>query len=128
MYEEKDPTNYIGVNKTKSDKFIFIGSGATLSSEYRYIDANKPEDAFKVFQPRMKEVLYDVDHANDKFYIRTNLQAKNFKLMTCAETKTDSSAWTELIAHNDKILIQGFDLFKNYMDRGDQFKQMVMSL
>ena len=115
VYEEKDPTNYIGVSKTKSDKFILIGSGATLSSEYRYINANKPEDAFKVFQPRMKEVLYDVDHANDKFYIRTNLQAKNFKVMTCDEMKTDSASWKELIAHNDKILIQGFDLFKNYM-------------
>ncbi|MFZ1453375.1 MAG: oligopeptidase B, partial [Ferruginibacter sp.] len=115
VYEEKDPTNYIGVSKTKSDKFILIGSGATLSSEYRYIDANKPEDAFKIFQPRMKEVLYDVDHANDKFYIRTNLQAKNFKVMTCDEMKTDSASWATLIAHNDKVLIQGFDLFKNYL-------------
>lgn len=115
VYEEKDQSNYIGVGKTKSDKFIIIGSSATLSSEYRFIDAAKPNDAFKVFQPRMKEVLYDVDHANDKFYIRTNQNAKNFKVMTCAENKTDSSNWKELIAHNDSILIQGFDLFKNFL-------------
>jgi len=115
VYEEKDQTNYIGVGKTKSDKFILITSQATLSSEVRWLDAAKPEGTFTVFQPRMKEVLYNVDHANDKFYIRTNLAAKNFKIMTSAETKTDSSAWKELIAHNDKILIQGFDLFKNFL-------------
>ena len=115
VYEETDPTNYIGVGKTKSDKFILITSQATLSSEIRWIDAGKPEGAFTVFQPRMKEVLYDVDHANDKFYIRTNLQAKNFRIMTSAENKTDSAAWTVLVAHNDKVLIQGVDLFKNFM-------------
>jgi oligopeptidase B len=115
VYEEKDPSNYIGVGKTKSDKFILIASSGTLSSEYKYIHANKPDEAFKVFQPRMKEVLYDLDHANDKFYIRTNLNAKNFKVVTCAENKTDSSNWQEMIAHNDSILIQGIDVFKNFV-------------
>jgi oligopeptidase B len=115
VYEEKDPTNYIGVGKTKSDKFILISSQATLSSEMRWIDANKPESIFTVFQPRMKEVLYNIDHAGDKFYIRTNLNAKNFKIMTSAETKTDSASWTDLIPHNDKVLIQGFDLFRNFL-------------
>ena len=57
VYEEKDQTNYIGVGKTKSDKFILITSQATLSSEVRWVDANKPEGTFTVFQPRMKEVL-----------------------------------------------------------------------
>ena len=115
VYEEKDPSNYIGVQKTKSDKFILISSQATLSSEIRYIDANKPDNAFIIFQPRMKDVLYRVDHANDKFYIRTNDKAKNFKLMTCAENITDSANWKELVAHNDSILIQGFELFKNFL-------------
>ncbi len=115
VYEEKDPTNYIGIGKTKSDKYILISSGGTLSSETRYIDANKPDDAFKVFQPRMKEVLYDLDHANGKFYIRTNLNAKNFKIVTCGEDKTDSSNWKEMIAHDNNVLIQGMDVFKNYL-------------
>ncbi len=115
VYTENDKSNYIGVGKTKSDKFILITSQATLSSEVRWIDASKPEGSFIVFQPRIKEVLYSVDHAVDKFYIRTNLHAKNFKIMTSAETKTDSSAWKELVVHDDKVLIQGFDLFKNFM-------------
>ncbi len=115
VYVENDPTNYIGVGKTKSDKYILIVSQGTLSSEVRWIDATKPSDAFKVFQPRMKEVLYDVEHAGDKFYIRTNINAKNFKVSTCPENKTDSSAWKDLIAHNDSVLIEGIDLFKNFL-------------
>jgi oligopeptidase B len=115
VYEEKDPSNYIGVSKTKSDKYILITSEATLSSEVKWIDANKPEDAFAVFQPRIKEVLYEVDHANDKFYIRTNLHAKNFKVVTCAEDKKDTANWKDLIPHNDSILIQSFELFKNFL-------------
>lgn len=116
VYEEKDPSNYIGVSKTKSDKYILIGSGATLSSEYRFIRADEPMAAFKVFAPRMKEVLYDVDHANDLFYIRTNKDsAKNFKLMTCTETQTAAANWQERIPTSDSILIEGMDVFKNFL-------------
>ncbi len=115
VYVEKDPSNYIGVGKSKSEKYIMIVSQATLSSEVSWINADKPEDAFVVFQPRMKEVLYDVDHANDRFYIRTNLNAKNFKIVTCTEDKKDTSNWKDLVAHNDSVLISGFDLFKNFL-------------
>ena len=115
VYEEKDPSNYIGLSKTKSDKYILITSQATLSSEIKWIDAAKPDDAFAIFQPRIKEVLYYVDHANDKFYIRTNLHAKNFKIVTCTEDKKDTANWKDLLPHSDSILVQGFELFKNYM-------------
>lgn len=115
VYQEKDPSNYIGVSKTKSDKYILITSQATLSSEIKWIDASKPNDAFAVFQPRIKEVLYDVDHANDRFYIRTNLHAKNFKIVTCTEDKKDSTNWKDLLPHSDSILVQAFELFKNFM-------------
>ena len=116
VYEEKDPSNYIWLSKTKSEKFIFIGSQGTLSAEQRFIPADKPEAAFVVFQPRVKDVLYSVDHANDKFYIRTNNdKARNFKIMTCAENKTDTSNWVQMIAHSDSILIEGIELFKNFV-------------
>ena len=115
VYEEKDPSNYIGVSKTKSDKYIMIYSGATLSSDIRFIPADQPMAAFKIFQPRMKDVLYDVDHANDKFYIRTNKDARNFKIMTSPENKTDTSAWVEMIPHSDSVLISGIEVFKNFV-------------
>ncbi len=115
VYEEKDPSNYIGVGKTKSEKFITVVSKATLSSEVSWINANQPNDPLIVFQPRMKEVLYTVDHANDSFYIRTNQQAKNFKIVTCAEDKTGESSWKELVAHRQDVLVSGFELFKNFI-------------
>lgn len=115
VYEEKDQSNYIGVDKSKSDKYIFITSQATLSSEVRFIDANMPESSFTVFQPRMKDVLYNVDHGGDKFYIRTNLQAKNFKLVTCNEAVTTSEQWKDFVPHDDQVLVESFDLFKNHV-------------
>ena len=116
VYTETDPSNYIGVAKTKSEKYIFITSQATLSSEQRFIAAAEPNATFKIFQPRIKEMLYDVDHANDRFYIRTNNdKAKNFKIMTSTEDRTDAGNWKEMIAHSDSILIEGIDLFKGHM-------------
>lgn len=115
VYEEKDPTNYIGVGNTKSEKYIFIVSQATLSSELRYVPADEPDKPFVIFQPRMKDVLYDIDHAGDKFYVRTNKDAKNFKLMTTSENATGVENWKEFIRHDDKVLIQGFDVFKNFL-------------
>ena len=115
VYEEKDPTNFIGVENTKSEKYIFIISQATLSSELSYISADAPDKPFVLFQQRMKDVLYNVDHANDKFYVRTNKNAKNFKLMTTSENTTGVENWKEFIKHDNKVLIQGFDLFKDYL-------------
>jgi oligopeptidase B len=63
----------------------------------------------------MKEVLYDVEHANGLFYIRTNMNAKNFKVMTSSPSNTNVTAWTDLIPHKDSILIEGLDVFKNHI-------------
>lgn len=115
VYEEKDPSNYIGIEKSKSEKYLLITSRATLSSEVLWLDANQPESAFKVFQSRMKEVLYEVDHANDRFFIRTNMQAKNFKIVTCSEDHKEAANWKDLVSHSDSVLISGFDLFKHYI-------------
>jgi oligopeptidase B len=116
VYEEKDKSNYIGVGKSKNDKYIFIYSQATMSAEVRMIEAAKPMDAFKVFAPRMKDVLYDVITLNDKFLIRTNKDgAKNFKLMECPLDKTGAENWKELIAHRTDVLLQGVDEFKDFM-------------
>ncbi len=115
VYQEKDNSNYIGVSKTRSEKYILIRSGATLSTEYRYLDADKPAGPFAVFQPRQKEVIYDLDHQNDKFLIVTNWQAKNFRLMETALTKTSQENWKELIPHRANVLLVGVDAFKDYL-------------
>ncbi len=115
VYDEKDKSNYIGVGKSKNNKFIFINSSATMSSEVRFIDAAKPNDEFKVFQPRMKDVLYGVATLGDKFLIRTNKDALNFKLMECPFDKTGEANWKEMIAHRKDVLLEGITEFKDYL-------------
>jgi len=116
VYEEKDKSNYISVGKSKNNKYIFIVSQATMSSEYRMIEASNPNDPFKVFQPRIKDVLYDIITLSDKFLIRTNKDdAKNFKLMECPLTKTEVSNWKEVIPVRTDVLLQGVEEFQDFI-------------
>ncbi|WP_317130498.1 S9 family peptidase [Sphingobacterium olei] len=115
VYEEKDNTNYIGVGKSKNAQYILIYSGATLSSEVFYLDANDPNGKFRVFQPRMKEVLYSVIPLADRFLILTNDEATNFKVMQCPLDKTGKENWTEFIPHRPDVLVEGIEEFKNHL-------------
>lgn len=115
VYEEKDNTFYTFCYKTKSRKYIVIGLSSTLSSEYRYIDADKPDSKFVVFHPREKEMEYSIDHYKDHFYIRTNDQAKNFRLMKTPVAKTGKENWEEVIPNRDDVLLSGFEIFQNYL-------------
>ncbi|MBE7175564.1 MAG: S9 family peptidase [Mucilaginibacter polytrichastri] len=115
VYEEKDKSNYIGVGKSKSGKFIMIRSSATMSSEIRFISADKPESAFAVFQPRIKDVLYYASPVDDKFLILTNLDAKNFRLMECPLDKTGRENWKEVIPHRSDVLLEDVEEFKDHI-------------
>lgn len=116
VYLEKDPSNYIGVAKSKNNKYIMIYSVATMSSELRMIKAANPTDSFTIFQPRIKDVLYEVATLDNKFLIRTNKDgAKNFKLMECPLDKTDSQYWKEILPNRTDILLQGVEEFKDFM-------------
>lgn len=115
VYEEKDKTNYIGIGKTKSEKYIVLFSGGTLSSEIFYLNADQPNGQFKSIQPRMKDVLYRMDHWGDKFFIVTNKDAKNFKLMETPVTNTGVENWKEVIPHRTDVLLEGIEVFKNFM-------------
>lgn len=129
VYEEKDNSNYIGVMKSKNQKYILIGSSATTSSEYRYILADQPTDGFRVFQPRMKDVLYDVLPLEDKFLILTNKDALNFKVMETPINKTTVENWKEVIPHRKDVLVMGIEEFKNYLvfsERQNGLAQLVI--
>lgn len=114
VYQETDPSNYIGVNKTRSGKYILIYSAATLSSEIRFLSADAPTGNFSVFEPRKKEVLYSVDHWGDQFLVVTNWDAKNFRLMSCPVTQTTSAYWKEIIPNRTDVLLEGVDPFKEF--------------
>lgn len=115
VYHESDNTNYIGVGKAKSGKFIYIYSGGTLSSETRYLDAEDPMGTFKIFQPRMPEVLYSVTALADRFLIVTNQNAKNFKLMECPFDRTGQEHWKEVIPHRPDVLLEDVDEFRDFL-------------
>lgn len=115
VYEEKDNTNYIGIRKSKNKKYIIVSSSATLSSESRIADANDPKE-FKVFQPRMKDVLYDIYPVDEKFFILTNKDgAENFKLMECPLTSTSEKSWKEVIPHRSDVLLEDVSEFKDFL-------------
>jgi oligopeptidase B len=115
VFEEKDETFGCSVFKTKSSDYIMIGSWQTLSTEYRFIDANNPNGEWTVIQPRQRDLEYSVDHFGDHFYIVTNLDAKNFRLMKTPVEKTGKDNWEEVIAHRNDVLLEGIDIFKNYL-------------
>ena len=115
VYEEQDKSNYIGVDKSKSGKYIFIYSSATLSSETWMIPSDKPDSEFVVFQPRMKEVLYSVVPLTDKFLIVTNWEAQNFRLMECPLDKTGIANWKEVVPHRNDVLLEGVEEFKDFL-------------
>ncbi|MEJ5104707.1 S9 family peptidase [Chryseobacterium sp. MYb328] len=129
VYEEKDKTNYIGVGKSKNEKFIMIYSQATTSSETRYLDANEPNGTFKVFQPRINDVLYDVTPLEDKFLITTNKDALNFKVVETPLNKTGVENWKDFIPHRKEVLMEGITEFKNYLvfsERQNGLSQLVI--
>ncbi len=115
IFTENDDTFYTGIYKTKSNKYMVIWSSSTLTNHYQILDANKPEGKFTEFSPREKGIEYSIDHYGDKFYIVTNLDAVNFRLMETPETKTGKANWKEKIAHRKDTLLSGIELFKDHM-------------
>lgn len=115
VYHEKDPSFYIGVYRSKSGKYIIIQNESTIVSDYHILSTNNPEGKFKQFIPREEDMLYYIDHYNEKFYIRTNWKAKNFRLMETSITNTNKSNWKEVIAHRLNVLLEGIEIFDNYM-------------
>jgi len=127
VFHEADETFTTYAYESKSKRFIIIASEQTLSSEFRFIPANKPEADFKVFQPRTRDLEYSIDHYKDKFYIRTNLGAKNFRLMTAPLDKTAKENWVELVPHRTDVYLEGFELFKGALILAERKNGLVQA-
>ena len=116
VFHEKDDTFNTFVYKEKSKKYLVIGSSSTLTSEYQILDAKNPNGEFKVFQKRTRGLEYSISHYGDSFYIVTNKdKATNFKLMKTPETATAAENWTDLIGHRKDVLLEGIEIFKDYL-------------
>jgi oligopeptidase B len=115
VFHEADETFTCYVTKSKSEQYIIIGSRSTLTTEYRVLDANKPQSEWKIIQPRTRGLEYQVSHFGDHFYITTNLDAKNFRLMKTLVDKTEKENWVEVIPHRSDVLLEGIEIFKDFL-------------
>lgn len=115
VFHEADETFRCGIFKTKSEDFLVIVSSSTLSNEYRVLDANNPTATWRVIQPRERGLEYSLDHMGDHFYILTNWEAKNFRLMKTPTDRTNKENWREVIPHRDDALVEGIELFEDFL-------------
>jgi len=116
VYQEDDDTFNAYVYKTKSDKYVVIGSSSTLSDEYWILDADEPRGKFRLFQERCRGLEFSIFHFEDHFYILTNKDdATNFKLMKTPTDALEKKNWTEVLAHREEVLLEDIDIFKEYL-------------
>ncbi len=115
IFTENDDTFSSAVFKTKSEKFLVIESSTSISTEYRFVEADQPYDPFRIFQTREKDHEHTVYHYRDQFFIITNWNAKNFRLMETTLDKTEKEHWKEVISHRADVLLEGIELFDDFM-------------
>ena len=115
IFVEEDETFACAVFRSKSKQYIFIGSNATLTTEFRYISADAPDEDFVVFQERTRGIEYSVAHYKEHFYIITNHEAQNFRLMKTSLDETALEHWEEVIAHREDTLLEDLEIFANHL-------------
>jgi len=122
VFHEKDNTFYTSVSKSKSNKFIIISSYSTLTSEFQFLDASNPQEEFKLFNKRKRGLEYSVSHYGKDFYIITNTDnSKNYKLMKTPIFNTEYKNWKDVIKHRDDVMLEGIDIFKDYLVISERF-------
>ncbi|MEO0732083.1 MAG: S9 family peptidase [Bacteroidota bacterium] len=115
VYEESDDTFRAFVYRSKSMKYIIFGSVQTVSAEYHLLRADDPLGEAQVFQSRERNLEYSIAHIDDRFYVLTNKDARNFQLMVTPEDATSQENWTTVIPHREDVLLEGVDLFRKFL-------------
>ncbi len=116
VFKEEDETFTCNVYQSKSRSYVIIGSYSTISTEYRIVSAESPDEEFKIFEPRRRNHEYSIDHKGDDFYIVTNIEeAKNFKLMKCPIKHTESIHWKEVLPHRQDVLLEDIEVFDSFV-------------
>ncbi|HWR96327.1 MAG TPA: S9 family peptidase, partial [Arenimonas sp.] len=116
VYEEADDSFYLGISRSRSERFICIQAQSTVSAEQRCTPAAAPGE-FTVIAPRQRDFEYQADHLGGRWVIRTNWDAPNFRLMVLADDRPfgDRSAWQELVPHKNDVFIESYELFDGFM-------------
>lgn len=120
VYEEHDDSFYMGVDRTRDDRYIVIGVSSTVSDEVRYAPAADPRE-FTVLAGRERELEYSADHLGGRWVILTNVDgAKNFKLVEAPSGSTSRSDWRDLVAHDPDVFLENFELFNGFIALGER--------
>ncbi len=116
VFEQTDKSFYTGISKSKSDEYIFIHMQNTLSSEWRFAHASDPRFRFETFLPHEPDHEYDLEHIGDSFIVRTNWQARNFRLMRAVlGGHANRADWRDVVAHREDTFIEDFDVFDTFL-------------
>lgn len=115
IFQEDDETFSVGIAASKDKKLIFIQSGSTVSDEWRYLSALNPTEPAKIFLPRERDHEYSVYDGGDEFFILSNWKAKNFQVYTCPKHRTSKDAWEVYVPHQENVLLEGLDVYENFM-------------
>jgi oligopeptidase B len=115
IFDETDETYDVEIDKTKSEEYLFIASSHTLADEYQFLRADSPHGEFQMLNPRRRDHEYDAEQFGDHFYIRTNLSAKNFRLMKTPIATPGVENWTEVLPHRDDVFFEAFEIFRDYL-------------
>jgi oligopeptidase B len=123
VFHEPDDRFYLGLSKTRSRQYLLVTLRSKITSEVWYLDASRPADEFQVVHPRTQGLEYYLSHHGGRFFIHTNDQAKNFRVVTTPTAEPTRKNWQELIGHRLHVLIEGISLFRDYLvvyerDRG----------
>ncbi|MEX2125449.1 MAG: S9 family peptidase [Woeseia sp.] len=115
VYQEDDETNSVFIERSLTGKFLFLTSAETLSTEVRYLPADKPLRDFRIFLPRQREHEYYVTDGEDRFYILSNDGATNFQVLETPLEDTSRDSWQTVVPHRENVLVEGFDVFKDHI-------------
>jgi oligopeptidase B len=114
LYEETDERFSVQVWRTRSRRFLVLSSASHTASEARVLEADRPDGPFRLIAPRRGDHEYDIDHHDERFFIRTNDRGRNFRIATVAVSRPDEAAWEELVPHRDDVIVEGIDLFESH--------------
>jgi len=115
VYEEKDARFFLEISKSRSEKFIFVSVESERASEVRFVDADHPEGELTLIRPRENDLLYSVDHHGDRFFIATNENAKNFKVVEAPVASPDKEHWKDFLPYDSQVKVDAVDAFENHL-------------
>jgi len=114
IYEEKDERFSVGVEKTRSGKYLMLGIGSHTTSESRFLDAANPTGEWKLIAPRQQDVEYYADDIGNQFYIRTNDKGRTFRLVTAPISAPGKESWKEIIPVRADVMLNNFEAFQDF--------------